>query len=626
MAAPVLAGDTPLQLSDIVVTTPNRQPTRLRDSPETIQVIDRAEIDSLNASTTGELLSYLPGISVTTGTGSGLPNRSVVSINGFSPADTLVLVDGVRLLSEHFHTGRNIESIPPKAIERIEIIRGGMSAQYGSDAIGGVVNIITRKAGNQAESEIGGAAGEFSTYESYLSILAPVNDKVRVSSFVNSEQSQGAELRAPAHRIGKMGYRRVNLLQRLDIQATPDTQVYAWLNYVDNTMDWRTGPSDSYLVTPVLGARQQLGDHLAVSGQVYYTTWFAEAAGEENQLIEPRLWTNWSINAQHAVVAGVEYKWREFERSGVQTHQQNAHAYFMQHDWRPHRLLKLSTALRLDKVESVDLAVSPKASVLFGPMANVNLRASIGRAFHAPTIQELYEQGYGHGGRAYRFGNPDLDPEYSTNYTLGLDWQPIRQVNLHLYGYYSDIDDKIVPVYQGLWEDNPDPSNPIDKWERMNIQDARVYGGEAELRIQWLRSLRTEVSYAVSDNEDKDSGRQLPYSPGHKVTGRLIGFQSLPWDWRIEGFAGVRAEFDRSAWSWKPAPGEAENTVDGLNTDLDDYTQLDLGIMFTYADQLDLFFRLENVLGEDIENLDDALTIIEGQPLVRGGIEWRVTY
>ncbi len=68
----------------------------------------------------------------------------------------------------------------------------------------------------------------------------------------------------------------------------------------------------------------------------------------------------------------------------------------------PHRSLKLSTALRLDKVESVDVAVSPKVSVLFGPMANVNLRASIGRAFHAPTIQELYEQGYGHGGRAYR--------------------------------------------------------------------------------------------------------------------------------------------------------------------------------------------------------------------------------
>ncbi len=80
------------------------------------------------------------------------------------------------------------------------------------------------------------------------------------------------------------------------------------------------------------------------------------------------------------------------------------------------------------------------------------VRASIGRGYRAPTLQDLYEEGYGHGGTAYRFGNPDLDPEFSTTYTLGLETEPTDVWQFLAYGFCSDLDDMIVPVYEGAWD------------------------------------------------------------------------------------------------------------------------------------------------------------------------------
>ncbi|MFC1890161.1 TonB-dependent receptor plug domain-containing protein [Thermodesulfobacteriota bacterium] len=611
-----------VEMDEIVVTATRRE-TLLSDVPDVLLVITRREIDELNPSSTGELLAYITGTSVETGTGSGLPKRHIVGLNGLPANYTLVLVDGVRLLSEHIHTGRNLELIPPHVIERIEVIRGAASAQYGADAIGGVINIITRKCGDETETSLGGAAGMYDSYEAGAAWLRPVTDDVRLSLFVNREWSKGAPVKEPAHRVGNMGYEQFNLLTRLDFDLTETSTAFGWLNWVNSTMDWRGEESDSELLTGVLGLSHSFAETVSLSTRVSYSSWEAERSGETNELLQPEGYITWHINDANTVTAGMDFKDHTFTRTAVIESDQDTIGAFIQHEWSPIDSLTFMAALRYDDVEDVEAVFSPKATILYSPDLPLCLRGSISRGFHEPTPQELYEEGYGHGGQALRFGNPDLEPEYSTTYGLGLELFPGRPFQLMLYGHYSDIDDMIVPVYEGPWYDDPtlDPDEEPTKdiWRRTNIERARVYGGEVKARYSCSRNLRFEGGYSYTDNKETDTGRQLPYNPGSTLFIKAVGAHQFAPDWTCSGFVGLQAAFDRSAWSWKPAEGAPEDDPTGLTTELDDYQNLNAGLSLSYRDMYRVYLNAYNILGQDIENLDDLFTVIDGEPVVKGG-------
>ncbi|MFC1497481.1 TonB-dependent receptor plug domain-containing protein [Verrucomicrobiota bacterium] len=607
--------------SEIVVTA-SRRPMMMRDTADIVNVINKKEIQEVNPSSTGEIIEYSGGVFVETGTGSGLPDRSTVSINGLPANYTLVLVDGSRLITEHIHTGQNLDFVPPQSIERIEIMRGAASAQYGTDAIGGIVNIVTRMCGDEPECSIRTSVGSYETYEGSLNLLMPAGDKVKISSFLNWEQSEGVPLLAPAHRIDNMGYQRLNFMNRAEVNVSSMTTLFGSFNWVNNNIDWRGDTAGSDLISPAAGFTTKITPALDVSGKVVYSQWDAEINDERNVLLEPEVLSAWQINDNNTLMGGLDYKWNGFERTAVDAPDQTAYGMFLQDEWVCNNMLVLMTALRYDEVEDVDPAISPKMSLLFIPADSMRIRASVGRGFHAPNLQELYEEGYGHGGRAYRFGNPDLDPEYSTTYTLGFEAAPVKPVQVMLYGFYSDLDDMIVPVYQGPW--SVDPS--IDVWERTNIKNAEVYGAEANVRLRLGRHLRIEGGYTYTDNEDKSTGRQLPYRPGSSAHGKLVASCNLTKQASISGFIGARTVFGREAWNWKPASSVASDNPDGLTTELEDYTKLDAGITVAINSTYEIFAKVENILGEDIENLDDAYTVLDGEPVVKVGICYNIPF
>jgi len=611
----------------VIVITATRTNTLLSDVPDVLQVITRREIEEINPSSTGELLQYLTGTSVETGTGSGRPKRHIAGLNGLPANYTLVLVDGVRLLSEHVHTGRNLELIPVEMIDRIEVARGAASAQYGADAIGGVINIITRKCKDRTEASLAGAAGMYDTYEAGASLLRPVTDNVRLSFFLNREWSAGSPIKAPQHRIGKMGYQQLNLLTRLDVDITESAAAFGWVNWVDGTMDWSDSESDSELVTGVLGAKYSFSPSVRLFAQMSYSKWEAETSGERNALLQPEGYLTWKINDANTLTAGVDFKDHNFERTAVVESGQYTIGAFAQHEWRPLDWLTLMAALRYDGVEGVEGVFSPKASILISPAWPLRIRASASRGFHAPTPQELYEVGYGHGGRALRFGNPDLRPEYSTTLGLGLEAFPGEPFELMVYGYFSDIDDMIVPVYAGPWYDDPDlaPGDEPTKdvWRRTNIKNARVYGGEVKARYTLSRNLRLEAAYSISDSQDTDTGRKLPYHPGSTLFFKAVGKLPITSAWKGSAFVGLQAAFDRSAWNWKPAEGAPPGDPSGVTTKLGDYQNLVAGLSISYKDRYLLYLNVNNILGQDIENLDDVFTVIDGEPVVMGGIRCR---
>lgn len=600
-----------------VVVTASRVETQLESTPEIMEVISRKEMDEMQPSSVGQMFEYSTGSATATGTGSGAPKRTVISLNGLPPQYTMVLVDGIPLLTEHIHTGQNIELVPPHLIERIEVLRGAAGAQYGSGAMGGVVNIITKKATDQPAGSVGVYAGSFDTVGSHLNLLLPLADGVRLSSGLNWEKSDGHPLSLPGHRTDDTGYENLTFYNRLDVDLSDQTHIFAAVNGAKNKMEWFGDWVDSEQLTLTGGIDQELTPTLDLSARMSYSEWKAEQGGELNRLTKPELFLRWDAGNGHMLMAGVDYFYNTFERKAVVAPSQQGVGVFVQDEWVVTDSVSLLAALRYDDVEGVSDAISPKLGALWVPHEQVSVRASISQGFHAPTLQELYEDGYGHRGRAYRYGNIDLKPEYSTTYEAGVEVEVVEGLTLMLNGFYTEFDDKIVFAYEGAHPTN----SAIDVWRRQNVEEAVVYGVDVGALWQINEQFRFEGGCTATESKDMKTGRKLSYSPGVSAYGKVV-FSDQVLDHDVTSFLGIRAGFDRQAWSWKPAQGQPSSNTDGLTTELDDYFTFDAGVTVGLTKQLETFVTVENILGEDIQNLDDVLTELDGAPFVRVGLTY----
>lgn len=457
-----------------VVITATRIQKLLKKTPEVMHVITSKDIEQLNVSSTGEILEYLTGVNIESGTGSGYPQRSIVSLDGFPANYTLVMIDGIRMLTEHIHTGQNIDFIPPENIERIEVVKGAASAQYGSDAMGGIVNIITKKASDTTESSICFTGGSYETYNTSITVRTPVNKNVSISTFSNYEQSAGIPLLAPVHRIGNMGYTKFSSMNNLNWDINKNSSLNSNIYYTQNSMEFRDEDVYGRMFLSSMDYKYLVNDKILISGRLKYSHWDAQQSGEDNDLLNPEIFIRWNLLKNHTITAGTEFRHNKFSRTAVLERSQNTIGVFLQDELDLDNFSFLF-ALRFDQAENITPVLTPKIAAMYRVNDNLRIRGSFGRGFHAPTVQELYEEGYGHGGRAYRFGNPELEPEYSLTSTFSIEYSPIRNLQLLLHGYYNTITNMITPVYSGIWEENPDTTLLIDKWVRTNIHQAEIY-------------------------------------------------------------------------------------------------------------------------------------------------------
>lgn len=278
----------------------------------------------------------------------------------------------------------------------------------------------------------------------------------------------------------------------------------------------------------------------------------------------------------------------------------------------------MSGALRFDKVEGITGVVSPKIALLFRPASFARIRATFGRGFHAPTVQELYEEGYGHGGTAYRFGNPDLMPEFSLTSTLSTEFIITERLQLFLYGYYNIINNMITPVYNGPWE----ADSTVDMWVRTNIHEAKIYGAEAYASWNLDKHFFVKAGYTYTYNENVSTGQQLPYYPGQSYFGKIIFTHNLGSALSLTGFIDLKGTIGRSAWNWKPDTDAPQDNPDGNITTLKDYQMLNAGIKLGIKNRYEVFVNAHNLLKQEIETLDDVYTVFKGEVYFRTGINF----
>lgn len=608
--------DSILHLKEVVISS-SKVPRLLENTAEVIRIIDAKEIAKLNAGSMAEVLNHITGIHIEGGTGSGLPNRSIINMNGFPANYNLVLIDGVRLLSDHIHTGQNLELIPVECIERIEIIRGASSSQYGSDAMGGIINIITKNGSSQTQYGINISQASYNTTNGGVSILTSVNQNVKTSIFANWEQSDGVEIIAPTNRIGQMGYRQLSIMSKTETQISKKLSAFLNVMYVSHRMDFSNDKKYASLFIPTIGANCTFSDKLLLHTQVSMSLWEAEQSKEFNKLMQPEMFLYYTGIKHNTIQIGTDYKYNFFCRSNVLSKEQISTGIYIQDEYELLKQLVIMGAIRMDKVDDLAEVFSPKIAFLYKPNSKINWRISASRGFHAPTVQEKFEEAYGHSGRALRFGNPDLKPEYSTTYNTGFEFLVNKYFSTYINAFYSSIDNMIVPVYKGAWD--LDPSK--DVWMRENIHHANIWGYDGFVQFKWVEILKLETGFSFSDNINNSTQRQLPYSPGSAFIAKVQFSQKITTNIIMESFVNYRFVQGRRAWNWKPASGESADNMDGMITKLIDYQKLDAGISIKFDNKYSIFGSLYNILGEEIETLDDAFTVFTGKPLFRVGFK-----
>lgn len=472
-AARLLADDHAADLSPVVVTA-TRTPQTADDSLSSVTVITRQDIDRLQPQSVQELLVGLPGISVAND--GGLGKVTSVFLRGTEAGQVLVLLDGIKLGSATTGTAA-FEQIPVDQIERIEIVRGPRSSLYGSEAVGGVIQIFTRRgAVNQAPTpsfSVGG--GTYDTWQGEAGVTGGLQHawySAGVTGLytggINACRGVGAPTFAGCGTVepDKDGYWTSSASLRGGYRFDDGAEVTGdWLRAYGDTKYDGSFQNESRVVQQVLGGSASLPRigpwHASFTGgqSEDYSTNYENGsfAGFFDTLRNSASWQNDFVLApRQLLTAGADYlKDHIVSDTPYPVTSREDYAGFAQYQggFGGH---DVQLSLRGDHNQQFGGHYTGGGAwgYRFSPAAHVF--ASYGTAFRAPTFNELYFPG---------FGNPLLKPEKSRSAELGFDGRP-GDWSYALNVYQTRIDDLIA------FDASFTPSN---------IDSARIRGLEAQL-------------------------------------------------------------------------------------------------------------------------------------------------
>jgi len=509
-AGPLLADsferDQALKLPDVLISA-NRQVEARNDSSAANTVFTREDIDRLQPDSVTDLLRRVPGVQVSqTGGRGSLPG---VYIRGTQSAQSLVLVDGQRIGSSTSGDS-NLQHLNIEQVERVEVLRGSRSVIYGSDAIGGVVQIFTRRGGEQGlQPRLHMGVGSNQTWERSLG-LSGGDEKTRFNLGASLDETAGINRTHESYPSDgdHDEYRNKSLSLSLSHALSDDFEVGA--NVLNNSGKSEfDNPFGRFDMTTFESVQQQPYSDFDVSSVSSYADarinerWKTrvELGHSENRektrdkLSDERTVFNTyrdSLNWQNdltlternsLMVGGDWYEDRVNSSTAYDEDSRWNRAAFIQHRYQADRF---STELGLRHDDNQQFGSQNTWSGTFtlplNPDNEVLLTYSEG--FRAPTFNDLYYPD---------FSNPDLKPETSKSYELQWRSQLSENSRLEASLYRTDLQDAII------FGSNSRPEN---------VASARINGFEAALK-QELFGWQSNLGVAIIDPRDRDTGHTL---------------------------------------------------------------------------------------------------------------------
>ncbi|MGE4433965.1 MAG: TonB-dependent receptor [Bacteroidales bacterium] len=512
--------ESPLPINEVVITS-SRSDKRLAETPVLTTLIREQEIRKSSAVNVMEALQdYLPGI-VTSANAMGNNLR----IKGLNSRYIVFLVDGERMVSEGAGGNINLDQIDVNSIKRIEIINGAASALYGSNAVGAVINIITKDPVHPMEGGANISLESNNTWKMKVDAGTKRDQwNARINAFRHTSDGFGADGSGPyAAKYADLG-------SGLKMGAEPSDRL-KW------TLDGRYFRHETFNPENSMNRTHPLTHTYSVGGTSTYKT--------DNELHSLKLSAQYdryldqdvleqsgkqvtanrasfgNLRLTDAYVSGAFWEWitgLEYNREvnyaektlGVLPTTKSLDDYnaFMQVEFAPSDVFALTSGARLTYNPEYGMAFTPKISGLYR-LNDWTLRAGVGTAFRAPSIKELYYD-FDHQGMFWVYGNPDLESERGVYSSLSAEYS-IPTFNASMSVYWNEISNKITQY------DQINSQGALEKYYR-NVSSARLRGVDVSLSYVLLRDWVLKGNYSFCDALDQSTGLQLSSNVKHSAT------------------------------------------------------------------------------------------------------------
>jgi iron complex outermembrane receptor protein len=526
---------TIIETPELLITA-NKRRQNIQDSPVSVGVMTRRDLKRKNEVYVDKLLQYASGVNFI---GSQINIRGSSGYNYGAGSRVLFLVDGVPVMPGDSGDIK-WDLVPVNQIERIEIIKGAGSALYGSSAMGGVINIITKQALPEPVTNIRFSAGMYDepAYDTWKWTDRLLHfDNLNIDH--TRQLSSKADLFVAAGRQQSTGYAQNGHFQRVNASAK---------------LSLKTGRQSNLTLSSQFEGGDR-GTQLLWKSQRYALETNPEAIGDHvksnkfgvygihNWAVNKRLglktrvsyfrnyWKNifhdnisastahrmgfefqsdFQFTENHSLIAGVENAWDHVSSDLVGNHDQNTISFFVQDEQILWHTLHVSSGVRFDRqwvdIGFTDSRWSPKLGLVWHVLDRFTLRASTGSGFRAASMSERFSDSIYSGLRL--LPNPDLKSETAWSHEIGFYARPLPFVFVNVAGFLND--------YWDLIEPEPDNNQNI---RFTNVTRARITGIETHIQlvIPFLRWM-ADISYTLLDPRDLDRDIPLGYRPKSMAT------------------------------------------------------------------------------------------------------------
>lgn len=571
-----------------VVVTATRVPTDPARIASSITVITAAEIERRQFSSLPEILQAVPGLAVARSGGFG--QQSSIFSRGTESNHTLFLINGVEATDPSTTGGIfQFEHVLIEDIERVEVVRGPQSVLYGSDAIGAVVNIITKRGAGKPSFHGTIEGGSFGT----ISARAGVSGAEGPFDFaLDANRYHTDGISALARRIGgdeDDAYDNTGFTA--DLGLTPNDVLtlrgFVKLIDADAEIDPFVDDPDAHIETRQIFARAEaelnlldglwvprLG--LSATSNDRKSKDFGTEDKFEGSKIKLDLQNDFYVSDQHTLTLGTESEWEHGQGDGFFAFDDdmNTQSLFAQDQFAFFDRLFGAVGIRLDRNSEFGNQVTWRlAPAYLIPETGTKLKASYGTGFKAPTLEDLF----GGDGTGTFIGNPDLKPEESRGWDAGFE-QMLFDGRLAFGSTYfrNEIDNLIAFDFT------------VFPFQPQNVDRAETWGFESFIAIQPLETVTVRLDHTWLNTEDKETGNDLLRRPRHKLNLDLAFTPIDPVTVSLGVlYVGKRDDID---------------AVTFARVEEDAYTVVNLAASWQVQKNLRLFGRVENLFDETFEN------------------------
>ncbi|USD27930.1 TonB-dependent receptor [Pseudoalteromonas sp. SCSIO 43201] len=586
------------EMETIVVTAAGRE-QYLSQAAASISVIDRTDIEKGFYKDLTDALRDVPGVTLTRGGAS-----EDVSLRGMNGQYTAILVDGKKQSGRETQpsgsgAGWEQDWLPPlDAIERIEVVRGPMATLYGSGAIGGVINIITRKDFEKFQGSVrletivqeDSDAGDEKQAQVYLAM--PIVKDLLSGSFTAMTQERDEDKIID----GYGGKEMENY--RAELHFMPTKSDRFTLDYAKQDQKRYTTESKS-----VESARRESernsnresfslshnGNYEWATGTSFVQQETVENVGREITIENLVFNSQWSTTFdQNAIVAGVSYESEDLEDfgNGAEATQISNYqwALFADNEWQAKDDLAITFGLRYDDNEIFDSHVSYRLYGVWSLSDNWVLKGGVSTGYSAPKIRAMTPEWVQESRGGDIYGNPDLKPETSSNNELGIYYTGDNNLVAQVTAFYNDFEDKTNLT-----------TCPVEKCggptgrQYENLDEATVSGVEASINTDITDSLSLNAAYTYSDSEQKsgdNKGQPLTQVPMHLTN------------------AGANWQVSESFSTWAKVTYRGKDsqpiTIGSRSTVAKSLTYMDIGVNWQINDMFTLSTGVYNLFDKEV--------------------------